>query len=480
MASVSKEERQEIARQALAEFCNRQPRQFLTMRLKGRFSWPRKFTKLRLFDRDWLLWPDTAWDIPAIIVHCPTGNGAEEAQLAFRFLSALAWVHNISIQDEGFPVVGNSPNPCFSESLRPEPLYVSRHGLLIDENDYLPFPRDEKARIALALYREALNLEDNSYQFLSFFKILNVQFERGRDQTRWINNNLASVNELRAKKRISQLQQAHADVGQYLYESGRCAVAHAFSQPVVNPDNPEDKRRLASDLPVIQALAELMIEHEFGIKSRTMVWREHLYELAGFKDILGVELMDLIREGYHANTEGEDVISRAQEVLPSVSVRLRGEEERPFEQLIPQIIQYSEGQILLRCTSENNLVSVLLNLNFRDERLEFDPEAGFQVNDDGSARAAHKGSLLNIFLRKLFGNGILEVWSNDKLLGRKDAFIPTNIDMGRTLDNFDRAAKKLQHLCLMRTIGVSEPHISLPVNQLRGSSCLTSIRHFTW
>lgn len=475
MASATKEERQEIARQALAAFRNCRPTQFLTMRLKGQFAWPGEFTKLRLFDRDWLLWPDTAWDVPAIIVHCPTGDGTEEAKLALRFLSALAWISSSALQDEGFWIVGNIINSCISETERSQPLF-NKKGLLIDEHDYLPFPPQENAQVALALYREALNLDDKSYQFLSFFKILNVRFDLSRDQKQWINSNLASVNQLLIRERISELQQAHANVGQYLYESGRCAVAHAFGHPIVNPDNPEDKRRLAADLPVIRALAELMIENEFGVKSSQTIWREHRYELAGFKAILGDELVELVREGYDANEEGELIISQVQAVLPRISVRLRGEQEHPFELLTPEVVNYSVGEILLRCVSTDCLVSVLLNLNFGEERLEFDPEAGFQVDDDGGARAAHLGSLSQIFLRKLFANGALEIWSEGTLLGRKDPFIPTNIDMGRTLDSFEEAAKRLKNLCMARTLTAPKVPADAFMQRLRITTCLTPIK----
>lgn len=62
--------------------------------------------------------------------------------------------------------------------------------------------------------------------------------------------------------------------------------------------NSTPKCRVRDELPIIKALAELSIEQEFGIKSSTTVWREHLYELAGFKDVLGSSLVNHIVEGY--------------------------------------------------------------------------------------------------------------------------------------------------------------------------------------
>ena len=50
-----------------------------------------------------------------------------------------------------------------------------------------------------------------------------------------------------------------------LYESGRCAVAHAFADPLVDPDDLADLRRLSADLDVVRALAEYLIEHELHV-----------------------------------------------------------------------------------------------------------------------------------------------------------------------------------------------------------------------
>jgi hypothetical protein len=51
----------------------------------------------------------------------------------------------------------------------------------------------------------------------------------------------------------------------------------------VDPDDPQDTERLARDLPLMKAVAEYAIEHELGVRSMRTIWREHLYELAGFR-----------------------------------------------------------------------------------------------------------------------------------------------------------------------------------------------------
>ena len=95
-------------------------------------------------------------------------------------------------------------------------------------------------------------------------------------QKQWIRDNLQYVTDKDAIARIAILTSAEPDVANYLYVSGRCAVAHAFDQNnVVNPDDPADLIRLHEDLPVIRELARVAIEREFGVKSTRDFQREN-------------------------------------------------------------------------------------------------------------------------------------------------------------------------------------------------------------
>lgn len=465
--NITKEERQEIANKIVHDFCSRhQPRRFLSMRLKGQFPWPNEFTELHLFNRSWLLWPDTKWDRAGLVIQCITNDGKEEAKLAMRFLSAFAWAHGREIEDEGFWVVGGHANPCYRDQPLPDTLINAKHGLLIDEQDYLPFPSDEKAQLALALYREGLCVDEQTYKFLSFYKILNIKFRLGTEQINWINNNLHKITDHVAQEKITKLKASHSDVGDYLFVSGRCAVSHAWDDPLVNPDNPDDKWRLSEDLPVIKALSELMIEQEFCIKKPITIWREHLYELQGFREILGNNLMQHIMEGYDFDADGNEIVGLIEKVLPPLSIRLRGEKDFLFERLAPKVFTYEDGRVVLRCFSDDGLAEVHLGLNFKEERLEFNPANCFIIKDDGSAIAAHYAALNNHFISNLFANGHLDVWSGDKLLGRKDAFIPTNIDLGGTLNNYRQVAKNLELLCVERTMGGGYNLLKNPLSKI--------------
>jgi hypothetical protein len=60
--------------------------------------------------------------------------------------------------------------------------------------------------------------------------------------------------------------------------------SHA-EEPIIDPDDPTDSRRLWSERPIMLALAERAIEQKLGVETSLTVYRKHFYELAGFKRI---------------------------------------------------------------------------------------------------------------------------------------------------------------------------------------------------
>ena len=134
----------------------------------------------------------------------------------------------------------------------------------------LPEPDDQKAQLALALYREALELNVPAYQFLGFFKILNVIHASGSAQIIWINKTIEKLSGAGASRIIDiRTNLGPSDtIGNYLFVSGRCSIAHAYGDPIVNPDRSVDIRRIDDDPCVIRQLAEIAMNEELRIKKR--------------------------------------------------------------------------------------------------------------------------------------------------------------------------------------------------------------------
>lgn len=438
-----------------------QAKRFLTMRLKeAPYPWPKKITEINLFDRTWLLWPRTEEDMPAIIIPC-INEGREEELLVMRFLSAMSWVYDTKIDHEGFWSSGNGISSC-KRNPPHHPIYQPffAREFLLDEHDYLPLPEDEKTQLALALYREGQCLDNDNYKFLSFFKILNLISNDWKQQVSWINNNINKIKDHRAKEVFADLQKQHNDVGNYLYTSGRCAVAHAFDlKCVVHPDNPDDIRRLNTELPLIKALSELLIEQEFKVQSRHTVYDEHLYELAGFRKKIGEEIINAFPK-ITADTPDQDfkeLLSKIDSKLPPLSIRIRGCKIRPFENFKPTAVGCGDKKIVLSCKSESLPIEVLIGLNFGDERLEFYLPDGFLAKDDQSPEMAKAISDMIRFKSNLLSNGVFEVWEfNGPLLGRKDEYIPVNVDLGRTSKKWNEIADQYDKVFNERTATVDK------------------------
>jgi hypothetical protein len=78
----------------------------------------------------------------------------------------------------------------------------------------LPDTTEQRARWALAFYREGVSLNHVAYQCLSFFKILNIFLPTGQRQKDWITARIGDVSGQDATKRISAIQTALGDVGE--------------------------------------------------------------------------------------------------------------------------------------------------------------------------------------------------------------------------------------------------------------------------
>lgn len=376
---------------------------------------PTKVTPVAFRGHRLYLIPGTDTQLPAIAVNMTRGTQSDGQRLLFHFLSSLSWV-----EGQGVQVVRWSGGSL--------PFRVGR-GLtarLVNDQldfDYFPDPTDTRTRWALAFYREGLSLSNVAYAALSFFKIINILAPTGKEQKQWMNAALPALSDRSALERVKELTaEGVGDIGAYLYQSGRCAIAHAGEDPTVDPEDPEDTRRLSRDAPLIRALAAYAIEHDLGVKSPQTVYREHLYELAGFKAMLGSSISDRLAQ--------RDPVSVSEVPrLPPLSVRLKYHQPlTAFENMAAEVMHVRSGRVGLLLHSPREHLSFRMRLHVPAERLEFDWTA-FSCQDDGSEAAIRDQIDCQHFVQRYLANGMLQVFNaeNGDLLGRCDAYIPLNI-----------------------------------------------------
>lgn len=250
----------------------------MNLAVKPHFSWPKTQVELVFEGRRLVLQPSTDELSCTVSVFDEHGLSFEEGgSILCRFLSRLAWSMNGGVVEL---FIAGSSNPS-----RPGRLGRGTYGqsgwVAVTPWDYLylPQPKSQEADLGLALFREGLSVNSVPFAFLSFFKILNIRFPTGQEKN-WINNNLSSVTHQPEVERLNELARSHSDVGDYFYVQGRCAVAHAYGQPIVNPDRYEDKRRLELDLPLMRQIAAIFIEKELGVLTDGSFWK-HLRDTRG-------------------------------------------------------------------------------------------------------------------------------------------------------------------------------------------------------
>jgi hypothetical protein len=208
--------------------------------------------------------PEDQDNAPRLYLECDSAEALESAlKLLQQFLSALAYHWDLPI-----PVImqlGGSSRLGVGRGRKAPPYRPPHHPQ--SSLGFVPETSDPRALLALALYREALNQDSYPFKFLSLYKIVNILYEKGPDQIDWINAATAKIRDSGQGEyqRLQQLRSQKKDVGKYLYESGRCAVAHAFAQPLVDPDDPADTLRLGVDCSLMKAVARYAIRYELGV-----------------------------------------------------------------------------------------------------------------------------------------------------------------------------------------------------------------------
>lgn len=382
-------------------------------------SWPKQRQLVAFDDKEFVLFPQSADadQTAAVALRADRyGLNAEAARREImRFCSALSWA-----EGSGISII------AWSGGNLPRPIGVRRGRVVTDflEVTNLPVAITNEERAALALYREGVSLDNPFYGFLSLYKAISALLQNGKKRGAWIAEALERLDDNRAKERRDVLRSQGVDVGAYLWDECRNAIAHADREPFVNPDDIDEHFRLSRDLPLLRNLTELAIEEHSNLRRSHTLWREHLYELSGFKALLPDDVVDkLIRS--EPIPEGTTI------EIPDLYtvIARRGAEVVSFEDMGPEIVGQIEGGMVFDLVSEDGAVRIRTALVFADERLAFDPlrDIGFTPNRLDKKYIQYEMNVLR-FSRCILSNGHLEVWDQEHevMLGRSETCIPVN------------------------------------------------------
>jgi hypothetical protein len=382
--------------------------------ISPRTAWPvRPQSAMFAGQRIWIV-PTTLEAHAGVAMNVPQGLERDEAEaILYRFLSVISWREEIAltVADRSG---GNLPRMMGLNNDKPSPPRVA-----FDFIDLI-CPAEENTRLALAFMREGRGINHFGYAFLSFWRVLEVAFPNTQARVDWMAETLPNLTGAGVAEALANLaDQGVVDVGWHLFASGRCAIAHANGQPIINPDDPRDARRLMNELPLVKELAVRVMHDRFGIQTRMQIYREHLYELSGWKNRIGYDVVEQLLRN----------VPPAEIDLPRINFRLKDAQPyAPFEGMKPTGVLFEAERLQLAYAAEDNLVELRFSLAFGEERLCFDIENSIYVRDDGSLRAAEFRRDIERFTRDYFLNGIVQMWDADdgSLLSRLDAFLPTD------------------------------------------------------
>lgn len=356
---------------------------------------------------------------PCITVTYEADNVNEALESVYRLTSVLSWFLNGFVDVSGY-ITSSRPMRYGSRNV------FSSMGIVGAKSfncNHLPVIEDDSTRKALAFWREGQRLESvhEGYSFLSFYKVIESQFVDGRQRANWITGNIDKLID-QAKGRVDELRSQGIDVSTHLFESCRCAVAHAsLNGEIIDPDIAQDKRRLSKDLVIIKELARLYIIEELNVPTSRSLYATR-NRLEPWDRFLDTGVPTSLQSG---NGKIEDLAPFAGQI---VSIGLWPDGTiLGLERMNVHLESLNDGNAIISLVNDKMTIFLTFLFDYKKGRAEpLLEHCGYitdkQINED-DVRA------LATFYYKTFANGAVEL----KIEGTEpiecDAYIPTNMMM---------------------------------------------------
>ncbi|WP_166260594.1 methylamine utilization protein MauJ [Marinobacter salicampi] len=413
-----------------------EPGHWVVATVEPRFGWPTTPQMVVHEGLEFVLMPQNDPDCrnAAIAFEANRHGLAPEAarKVIMHFCSVLSWAESAGLTILAWGA-GDRP--------RPIGMPLSRVTTSFLDTLEIPHPTDDQERAALALYREGVSLDNPFYAFLSLYKVISVLLSNGRTRGAWIGEALTRLDSEHAIRRREELLAAGLDVGLYLRDEGRNAVAHAEAQPYANPDDIDDHFRLTLDLPLLRNLAELAVEERTTVQRPRTVRQKHFYELEGFKSILPPGLISELAQRQEIDIEAIELPDRL------TLLARRGPAVWRLDDLVPIGVEVDGGSLCLLLQSHDAALTIRVGLDVAEERLRFDPLMDMALRPNRHQAAGLRTEIaFRKFQMGILLNGRLEVWEPEHfaLLGQTAPYLPQNIRVD--YHAYERAIEELEVL----------------------------------
>ncbi|MEX0165084.1 hypothetical protein MRBLPD1_003596 [Pseudomonas brassicacearum] len=355
---------------------------------------------------------------PGITIACDENSPDEAITKVYRFTSILSWFLGGYVEVSGYiwgshaNLYGN-PRTVFSS--------LGIAGTRSFNCNHMPIIDQENIRKALAFWREGKRLDEvhDSYAFLSFYKVIESQFSEGKKKVAWIKENIEKLTD-RAAKRVAELRSEGVDVSRHLYDSGRCAVAHASLEgEIVDPDIPSDRRRLSSDLVIMEELARIYIRDELKVPDSRSLYRSR-NRIAPWNPMLSETTLETLRSGLTPES-----VDGLQGQLVSVGLWPDGPIPR-LENMTMHVDAVQDGVVKIVLINERKTVLLIFFLDYRSGRVHTNLEDGGLLYAEYSPNEEDVRAYATFFY-KVLGNGVAELTCGNIEPIDCEVVIPVNI-----------------------------------------------------
>jgi hypothetical protein len=361
---------------------------------------------------------------PCITVACEKAGPDKAIAKIYRFTSILSWFEGGYVDVSGY-ICGSHPALYGSRNV------YSSMGILGNKSfncNHMPIIEHDNIRKALAFWREGKRLDEvhDSYAFLSFYKVIESQFSDGKAKADWIVANIEKLTD-RAAKRVAELRAEGVDVSRHLFDSGRCAIAHArLDGEIVDPDIPADRKRLSADLVIIEELARIYIRDELKVPDSRSLYRTR-DRLEPWASLLPPATLHVLKKGGTPS----DVPGLTGRV---VSIGTWPDGPIPgLERMTMHVDGFESGIMKIVLINERKTILLVFFLDYRSGRLHTNLEDGGLLYGDNKPDENDVRAYATFFY-KVFANGIAELTCEDKEPIDCEVVIPLNVIMTKSAD----------------------------------------------
>ncbi|HCG6557378.1 TPA: hypothetical protein NJ652_001225 [Vibrio parahaemolyticus] len=411
---------------------------WLSFAIHTTISWPKSDVALE-YDGNWYILKGIDVEDgrqvsgPCLLVPYGSVQNKKNTVLnTFKFVSMLGWFHGGVVDIEDY-ISGTRPIVYSGRPILGVTTGYGEHSFCCN---YMPIIPNENTRKALAYWREGMKLQylHDGYSFLSFYKVIESQFKNGKSKGNWITAAITTLSD-KAKKRVDELGEQGVDVSSHIFKSGRCAIAHATDGEVrVDPDSVDDKRRLYKDKDVIVALARKYIKEELGIPTALDLLSSR-NALIPLRKYISSEHINVLETGGSVLKKrlGLNETQVAISIWPNPPIK-------GFEKLSLKVIKACDGIMQVEATTKNKMITLTYYFDFMNKKVH-------TAIDESNLNTSVVPPELEIsflqYFKAVICNKVIELQLDSGEILTCEVVIPTNVDIGRTLQRVEARINEL-------------------------------------